>query len=344
MSQPPHYPFGDTLPAPGTAMTVAEGVKWLRMPLPFALDHINLYLLRDGPGWAIVDCGVATDATRDLWEQVFASALDGRPVTRVIVTHFHPDHLGLAGWLTRRWQVPLLMTQTEWVYGRYMAGPAGSGPWTAEEEQFYGQAGLAEATLAGLRGRGRHFARLVPEVPGRYLRIPRHGTLAIDGRPWQVITGEGHSPEHACLYSRDAGVLLSGDIVLPKISPNVSVWPTDPESDPLSLYLACLDGFAGLAEDTLVLPSHNRPFRGLSGRIAALKAHHAERLAEVAAACASPRTAAEVMAVLFRRPLDLHQTAFAIGETLSHLNALIGGGRIRRQLRPGMADLYVAAA
>src|SRR4051812_9432207 len=105
------YPLSDTLPAIGEVHQLAPGLGWLRMPLPFALDHINLWLLEDGAhGWAAVDCGVATDATREAWEQVFAGAMEGKPLLRVLASHCHPDHIGLSDWLCRRFGAPFWMT------------------------------------------------------------------------------------------------------------------------------------------------------------------------------------------------------------------------------------------
>jgi glyoxylase-like metal-dependent hydrolase (beta-lactamase superfamily II) len=332
------YPFGDTLPAAGTAIEVAPGVRWLRMPLPFALDHINLWLLRDRQdgrdGWAIVDCGIADDATRAAWDALFATGLDGLPVLRVIVTHLHPDHVGLADWLTRRWTTGahdcrLWMSATDWLGARLFAA-ADSGVGGEASAHFYARHGLTDpGALARVRARGRYYADMVPAVPARFARLMDGLELDCAGTRWRCIAGYGHAPEHISLYSDALGVLVSGDMILPRISTNVSVIHNEPESNPLPLFLRSIARLRELPADTLVLPSHGKPFRGLHVRIGELEAHHEARLGEVRAACAAdPRSAAELLQVLFRRKLDLHQTTFAMGEAIAHLHTLAARGEI----------------
>jgi glyoxylase-like metal-dependent hydrolase (beta-lactamase superfamily II) len=334
------YPWGDTLPATGRTLELAPGVRWLRMGLPFALDHINLWLLRDEidgrAGWTVVDCGIASEPTRTAWEQIFAHELDGLPVLRVIVTHMHPDHVGLAAWIARRWSTPgtdcrVWMSATDWGLARAVrdrpAAEAG-----AAAAAFYAEHGLRDAeSLAKVSGRGSYYASLVPELPDRYRRLMDGLVLEVGGRAWRCIAGYGHAPEHMSLYGAELGVLISGDMLLPRISTNVSVFDAEPEGNPLPLFLNSLDRYESLPADTLVLPSHGRPFRGAHQRIAQLRAHHVDRLAEVMEVCAqAPASAADVLPVLFRRPLDLHQTTFAMGEALAHLHALWLDGRLRR--------------
>jgi glyoxylase-like metal-dependent hydrolase (beta-lactamase superfamily II) len=316
-------------PEPGTIAAVAPGVHWLRMPLPFALDHINLWLLEDGEGWTIVDSGLDTPISIALWERIFAEALDGKPVTRLIVTHFHPDHMGLAGWLTRRWNIPLLVSETEWLWARMMAADRDDAAFAADQAPFYRRAGLDEATVQMLAGRGNQYAKRVSAVPREFHRIADGMTLEIGGRRWQVIIGRGHAPEHACLYCPGLDLLIAGDQVLPKISPNISVWPNEPDADPLARYLESLEVLRrAVPSDVLVLPSHNLPFYGLDNRIDQLAAHHAARLAEIETACAAPHTTMEIVPLLFRRKLDSQQLGFAIGEALAHLHYLVGAGRL----------------
>lgn len=322
------YPL-PRVPSPGEALPVADGVYWLRMPLPFALDHINLWLLADGAGWTLVDCGYTSDATRELWEQVVERHLEGRPVTRVIATHFHPDHVGMAWWLTRRFAAPLWMTRAEFLTAHLVReGTAGYGrePLLA----LFRRHGLDEMRLSALGERPGNYRRGVPELPLAYQPIAEAEILSIGGRPWRVIVGRGHAPEHACLYCEPLGLLISGDMVLPKISTNVSVWPNEPDADPLSLFLSSLERLRELLSDTLILPSHGSVFQGLALRIAELKSHHRRRLAELAAACRRPRTAAELLPVLFPRELDNHQLFFAIGEAIAHLNFLWHRGGLAR--------------
>lgn len=336
------YPFGDTLPEPAQAMSIADGLRWIRMPLPFALDHINLWLLRDRidgrDGWTVVDCGVARSEVQALWERIFGESLEGLPILRVIVTHMHPDHVGLAGWLCERWNVPLWMTMTDYFMARLWARPATDGRGTGGPNgesavEHFSRHGLRdEGSLEQIRQRANYYPSLVSSVPVSFRRILHGDTISIGGRDWRVIAGYGHAPEHASLYCDTLGVLISGDMVLPRISTNVSVFDFEPEANPLPLYLSSLKRFDDLPEETLVLPSHGKPFRGLHERIAQQHAHHAERLEEVLLACREPLSAADVVPVLFQRKLDLHQLTFAMGEALAHLHALYFAGRLKRML------------
>jgi len=328
------YPFADALPPPGTVREVAPGIGWLRMPLPFALDHINLWVLKDEregrQGWSVIDCGVATDATRAAWEQVLANELDGQPVLRVIATHCHPDHVGLSGWLCDRFDAPFWLTTGEYGFARMMAAalPGVDGPSAIPHFERHGLAD--QDMLEQMRSRRNYYPSLVPSVPASYTRLQDGQDVTIGNTSWRVITGFGHSPEHASLYSQALNVLVSGDMVLPRISTNVSVFAIEPEGNPLQLYLDSLSKFAGLPDDVLVLPSHGKPFRGLHTRIAQLRQHHVERLDEVVEACATPRSAVDIVPIMFRRQLDAHQLSFALGEALAHLHKLWNDGTLKR--------------
>jgi len=326
-----HYPLGATLPATGRTLDVAPGVRWLRMPLPFALDHINLWLLDDDDaGVAIVDCGIANDATRAAWEQVFEHELHGQPVRRVLVTHMHPDHVGLAHWLTERWDCRLWMSASDWSAAR-LASQSTTGYGGESAARFFALHGLVdEQAQAKVRARSNYYASMVPTVPTRYRRLMAGMNVTVGGHAWRCIAGWGHAPEHIALYNEALGVLISGDMVLPRISTNVSVIDLEPEANPLELYLASIARLRELPADTLVLPSHGRPFVGLHERIDQLVAHHDARLAEALAACrARPCSAAELLPVLFQRALDLHQTTFAMGESIAHLHLLAARGALR---------------
>ena len=338
------YCIGQATPEPGRVIEVAPGLLWARMQLPFALNHINLWLLRDvaeddagGPareGWTIVDCGIGNDATHASWERIFADALGGLPVLRVIVTHMHPDHIGSAAWLCERWNVPLWISATDYNVARLASSASAGfgGPLSAAFMARHGMAVDTEA-VSQVGGRSNYYKDLVPTLPESYRRLLGGDTLDIGGTAWTTLAGYGHSPEHMALHCAGRGILISGDMVLPRISTNVSVIDIEPESDPLRLYLESIEQMRAIPADTLVLPSHGLPFKGLHTRIDQLQAHHAERFAEVLEACAkAPQTAFDLVPVLFKRPLDLHQMTFAMGESIAHCHALWLAGKLKRQI------------
>ena len=342
------YPFGDTLPEAGGTVEVAPGVRWLRMPLPFALDHINLWLLEDGssarPGWTIVDCGISNDATKANWERVFDGELQGRPVTRVLVTHMHPDHIGLSYWLTERWRAPLWISMADYALARVLSlGVSGSGG--EQAAAHFERHGLTDtASVAKIRARATYYPGLVPRVPDSFARIMGGDTISIGAHDWIAIAGYGHAPEHMSLYCASLGVMIAGDMMLPRISTNVSVFDLEPEGNPLPRFLDSIERFRQLPADTLVLPSHGKPFRGLHTRIDQLKAHHDERLAEVMDACREgPQSAAQIVPVMFKRALDLHQMTFAMGESLAHLHMLWRSGDLRREVGADGKVVFEAA-
>lgn len=338
-----------TAPVPGELVTLRPGLHWLRMPLPFALDHINLWLLDDQidgvAGWTAIDCGIASDPSRQAWESLFDRYFLGRPLLRVIATHFHPDHLGLAHWLCgggerARWKAPLCMTAAEYMIGRHLAGggPALQRADPSALREFYLEHGVdAEEAQRRALARGEQwYARMVPSLPTSYVRIFEGDEIAIGAAPsprrrFRVITGFGHAPEHACLMCDADGVLVSGDMVLPSISTNVSVYEVEPLANPLRRYLDSVGRLGQLPADTLVLPSHGLPFTGLRQRAVQLHAHHAVRLERALQACERPHTAHEMVPVLFRRALDPHQVGFAFGEALAHLHYLWYDARVVRQ-------------
>lgn len=340
-----HYPLGDAMPEPGSTLVVAPGVKWIRMALPFVLNHINLWLIRDEmdspqgrvQGWCVVDCCISTPEAKAQWEQIFDNELEGLPILRVIVTHMHPDHIGLADWLCQRWGAALWISATDYCMARLgTQGPTGFGGDSAAD--FFASHGLNDPdTVAQVRGRSNYFPRLVPSVPRQYRRMKEGDILRIGPHAWRCISGFGHAPEHIALHCETLGVLIGGDMMLPRISTNVSVHEQEPEANSLQLFLDSIDRFAPLEPSTLTLPAHGKPFTGLHERIRQLHDHHRDRLQEVMAACAErPCSAADMLPVLFRRPLDLHQTTFAMGESIAHLHMLWHQGRLRRTLSDGV--------
>lgn len=331
MNAPIAYPH-ETSPAPGVAVTLLPGVEWLCMPLPFALNHINTWLLADGDGYAAVDTGFAQEPIKDAWK----SALAKRRLTRVIVTHCHPDHLGLAAWLEQETGAGLWIAQGEYLAAHMILEQIGSYSIAAMVE-FFRKHGLDAARIEGLVQRGNGYKRGVPEIPATYRRLFPDQRLAIGGHEWRTIVGHGHAPEHMSLYCAELGVLISGDMLLPRISTNISVMASTPLADPLGLFLASIDEFLALPADTLVLPSHGRPFRGLHARVEQLHAHHAQRCALLLDACrGTPKSAAELIPVLFDREIpDPHQTMFAMGESIAHLNYLEHAGKLQRNEENG---------
>jgi glyoxylase-like metal-dependent hydrolase (beta-lactamase superfamily II) len=302
------------------------------MPLPFALDHINLWLLEEDDGFTLIDTGYADDATRALWERQFSGTLAGRPIVRIIATHCHPDHLGNAVWLAGRFGCDVTMTHGEFLAAHALIDERAShGP--LDTCALFRSHGMSEADVAGVAARGNTFRIGVPVAPQSFERLCGGDLVTAGGTSWRTIVGHGHSAEHASFFAAGHNVLVSGDMLLPRISTNVSVWPSDPDGDPLSRFLDSLADYERLPPSTLVLPSHGLPFRGIPIRAAQLRAHHDARLAELldaVRAAPEPVTAATMIPVLFRRELDLQQRFFAMGETVAHLNYLWRRDRVRR--------------
>ncbi len=356
LEQQLHYPLGETLPEAGRSIEVLPGVRWVRMPLPFALNHINLWLLRDEidgrEGWTIVDCCISHKESRALWEQIFANELQGLPVLRVIVTHMHPDHIGLSHWLCQRWNAPLWISATDYFMARTLCSPddstasaAGAAGGNVAADFFLKHGLTTPDVIAKIRARTNYYTNLVPSVPDEFMRMLDGDVIRIGGRNWRCISGYGHAPEHMALYCPELNALIGGDMMLPRISTNVSVHADEPEANPLRLFLDSIARFRTLPVDALGLPSHGKPFTGIHRRIEQLEEHHRDRLADLMTACAiRPQSAAETMPILFKRPLDVHQTTFAMGETVAHLHLLWFGGQLRRTrgddgiYRFGLAD------
>ncbi len=329
------YPY-ESPPAAGQSIEVATGVFWIRMPLPFKLDHINLWLLKDddedGPGWTIVDTGFSSEATHALWQQHFDTTLRGARVKRIIVTHYHPDHVGCAAWLHARTGAPVWMTAAEFLSAHAAAGDFAGFDRNNTAALFvrHGLAKVRPGFAASQDARAGAFKRGVPSVPSQYVRIMDNDQILIGDRRWHVKTVHGHAPEHATLFSPDDAILISGDQVLPRITTNVGVWGNQPEANPLKLFLDGMHHFDSLPARCLVLPSHDRVFSGLHARVTDLREHHQRRLSELEQVLDKPRCAAEILGVLFKRELDDHQLIFAIGEAIAHLHFLWYSGRAIR--------------
>ncbi len=332
LTLPLKYLFDD-VPAAGTLRQIAPGVQWLRMPLPMALDHINLYLLEDDDGWWIIDTGIGVGPTQELWEQIFANCLGDKPVKAVLSTHYHPDHVGMAGWLCERWKVPFYMTELEYLSGLSFSRMQRE-HFSWNSAQYLQRAGFKPEHIELARERFSGFGDYIKPMPTAYRRLVDGTGLAINGQRWRVVIGRGHCPEHACLYSEGLNILISGDQVIPRITSNVSVMGGEPEANPLKEWLASHERFLEiLPADALVLPAHNAPFTGLHARLRHLIEHHEEHLLALEEACVdSAPTAMELLPVLFKRPLDKNSIGLAVGECIAHLNYLLQRGQLAREI------------
>jgi glyoxylase-like metal-dependent hydrolase (beta-lactamase superfamily II) len=333
------YPF-ESRPETGQTIEVAPGLHWVRMRLPMQLNHINLWLLEDGDGWTVVDTGIRDEPTADAWKLLFAGPMKGRPVKRVIVTHLHPDHVGMAGWLVRRFGVKLWMTRTDYLMCRNLVADTGQ---EAPEEgmKFYRAAGFPDDALEAYRTRFGGFGRGVYHLPNSYRRIEEGERIPIGNRIWEVVIGRGHAPEHACLWCREDNIFISGDQILPKISSNVSLFPTEPDANPLQDWIdSCVKLRDMLPGDMLVLPSHNEPFRGAPLRLQELIDGHEAGLDKLLALCETPKRAVDVFPALFRAKITSGNFGMATGESLAHLNCLRARGRIARSADSDGIDWY----
>ncbi|PVX82950.1 MBL fold metallo-hydrolase [Paraburkholderia unamae] len=332
------YPFAEP-PAPGTTLEVAPGVRWLRMPLPYELDHINVWLVDEADGCAVIDTGTRTDAATAVWRSLCAQTGEARAVprvTRVFVTHMHPDHVGMAGWLTRAFGCRLWMTRTEYFNCRVAASDTGREA-PADALDFYRRAGWSESAIDVYRARFGRFGQHIHPLPDSFRRMQDGDVVRIGAHDWRVIVGMGHSPEHACLYCPALKLFISGDQVLPRISSNVSVYPIEPDANPMAQWYASLDKLQNeVPDDVLVLPAHNDCFYGLHARIERLRRGQDKSFDRLRATLAQPRRAVDVFGALFARRIgedDLGQMSLATGESLACLNYLIDRGEVQRELR-----------
>lgn len=332
-----------TPPESGQVIEVAPGILWTRLPLPFRLDHVNIYLIEDGDGWAVLDTGIDDAVTRAAWEALVAGPLKGRRLTRLIVTHFHPDHIGLAGWLAERFEIPLVTSQTSYLSCLNIS----LSPNALDAKlyrDFYLSHGLGAELTELVATQGNEYLHMVANLPGTFLRIVGGDAITIGGRTFSVLVGDGHAAEQVMLHSPADKILFVADQVLAKISPNVSVWAVDPHGDPLGLFIRSLRRLRSeIPEDTLVLPGHQLPFYGIHVRSTQLIAHHESRCSALLEACReAPRSAADLIPIIFPRKLDAHQTSFAFSEVLAHVNYTLNQGELVRDGKRGGVEYFTA--
>jgi glyoxylase-like metal-dependent hydrolase (beta-lactamase superfamily II) len=318
------YPYEDgDYPAPGEVREVATDVFWVRMPMPGRLDHINVWLLRDYDGWTIVDTGLNRDNICALWEEIFEKHLDGKPVTRVFSTHLHGDHTGLAGWLVSRWGIELWMSRTDFFMCKLMAA---DGPSDIPEDalHFYHRAGFSEQRLDEYKARFGSFGASISPLPTGFHRVSDGDYIDIGGREWRVVVGRGHAPEHVCLYCPELKILIGGDQVLPRITPNVSVNPSEPLANPLKDWLtSCVHLRDVLPSNLLVLPAHQRLYYGLHERLTALIQHHETALSRLHDLCAEPMRSVDVFPAVFNSTITDETFFMATGESIAHINCAL---------------------
>ena len=322
------FPISEA-PAMGQPLAVANGVYWLRMPLPFALNHINLWLLEDDIGWTIVDTGINTPACKELWQQVFDKHLNNKPVHQLIVTHLHPDHVGLAGWLCDVWGLELQMSRTDYLTCRVLMSDTGKAAPKAAID-FYQRAGVTDEQLASYQTKFGGYGKSIYTMPDRFVRLQDGNSVTMAGHKWELIVGRGHAPEHVCLLSPELNIFISGDQLLPTISSNISVWPTEPHSDPLKDWLdSCTMLQQRIPADVLVLPSHGQVFFGAHKRLQRLIDGHEKSLVKLLEACQQPQRNVDLFSYLFRRPINDDVLTLAVGETQAHLNYLMSKNKLQ---------------
>ena len=333
------YPWQEP-PAPGAAVEVAEGILWLRLPLPMALDHVNVYALDDGDDWTIVDTGLDAPRVREAWNVALSGPLAGKPVRRVLLTHHHPDHVGLVGWFQRE-GAELVTSRTAWLLARMLTLDKQERP-SEETLAFWRAAGMAPEIYSDRADqRPFNFADVVAPMPLGYTRIAEGATFRAGGRQWTVRMGDGHAPEHATLWSADGELVIAGDQLLPSISPNLGVYATEPEADPVADWLAACDRLGRHATGAqLVLPGHKLPYRGLPLRMGQLVENHHGALDRLRRHLERPRSAGECFEPLFKRRIGAGEYGLALGEAMAHCLHLWHRGEAVRTHRGDGAWLW----
>ncbi len=324
----------DKAPEPGATQEVVEGLTWLRLPLPFILNHVNVWILDDGGkgrrnGVTIIDAGADKAESRAIWERVINEDLKGRSINKLVCTHGHPDHVGLAGWLVEKLGIQLHMTLAEWLAPQVWR-EEGLKPMRPEVEAFYRSHGVADEAIAKIRQVREAAPFRNHPLPNGFVRFRDGDTLRFGKRSWKVLVNGGHADEHASFWSKKDGILIAGDQVLSKITPVVGVFPSQPESDPLTDYLRSLVRLKKIPDDTLVLPSHGMPFRGLHIRLNELAHHHERRLAQLMGLMTKPTDGCTLAQGLFQKAMAEGQTLLALAETLAHAHHLVSEGKAKR--------------
>ncbi len=334
------YPVAEP-PEAGTAVELAEGVLWLRLPLPMKLDHVNCYAFRDPDGWTIVDTGFDSRRCRAAWQAALGGPLNGVPVRRVLVTHHHPDHIGLAGWFQAEHGAELLTTRTAWLMARMLTLDEQPSP-VPETLNFWRSAGMAPELIEKRRTeRPFNFSDVVAHLPLGFRRIREGDSIRLGGRDWDIRIGNGHAPEHATLWSRDGELVIGGDQLLPTISPNLGVYATEPDADPVGEWLeACERLRPHATESQLVLPGHKLPFTGLPERMRQLIDNHHGALGRLIELLKDPHIAVDCFATLFMRKIGPDEYGLALVETMAHLNHLRKLGKADRKRRGDGAWLW----
>ena len=336
------YPF-ESPPAPGDVLEVADGILWIRMPLPMKLDHVNLYALDDGVGWTVIDTGFGSRKTRGIWQSLMDGPLAGKPVHRVVMTHHHPDHMGNVGWFQSEFGTELVSTRTSWLFARMLYLDDQQRP-PEETVAFWRSAGMPADMLAKrAEEKPFNYADIVYHMPLGFTRVAEGDQISMGGRVWDVRVGNGHAPEHATFWSRDDNLILAGDQILPSISPNIGVYATEPEADPLVGWLEACERFQPLArEDHFVLGGHKLPFTGLPTRLRQLIDNHHGALSRLTKHLAEPHSAAECFAPLFKRSIGEGEYGLALVEAIAHMNHLWREGHVTRERREDGAWVYQA--
>lgn len=326
-------------PQSAQLIEVVSGIYWLRMPLPMALNHINLYLIDEGDAWTLLDTGMKTEETQAIWHQLFAQFFNDKPLKQVVVTHMHPDHVGLAGWLCEYWRCPMYMTQIDYFAVRaYTANNIV----TWQSEAFYRCCGLGDDYIEFMHKRSS-FSQIVSPMPGAFKQLKDNQLIMLGKRQWRIIVGGGHSFAHASFYNEEEGLLLAGDQIIARISSNVGVTATEPDASPLHDWYQSLERLKTLSPNTLVMPAHNKPFYGMHERADEIMQHHEHQLNVVLHECQTPKRVVDLLKPMFGRDIGFYEMSLAIGEAKAHLHMLLDRNSMQKISTDGV-DWYRSTA